>query len=72
MRAYSQFPSLDFHRLDTPPYGLRTKDMKKEEEEDKGLDLTWSSQDHSNHLIDRSWMSLLREFLEHHFRVHRN
>ena len=25
MRAYSQFPPPDFHRLDTRPYGLRTK-----------------------------------------------
>ena len=71
MRVHSQFPSLDFHWLDTRPYGLRTKSTKKEEE-DKALDLAWSSQDHSNHLIDRSWISLLREFLEHHFRVHRN
>ena len=26
MRAYSQFPPPDFHRLDTRPYGLRTND----------------------------------------------
>ena len=25
MRVYSQFPQPDFHRLDTRPYGLRTK-----------------------------------------------
>jgi hypothetical protein len=24
MRANSQFPQLDFHQLDTRPYGLRT------------------------------------------------
>ena len=28
MRVYSQFPPPDFHRLDTRPYGLRTKDTK--------------------------------------------
>lgn len=28
MRAYSQFPQPDLHRLDTRPYGLRTKDTK--------------------------------------------
>jgi hypothetical protein len=30
MRAYSQFPQPDLHRLDTRPYGLRTKDTKNE------------------------------------------
>jgi len=28
MRVYSQFPQPDFHRLDTRPYGLRTKGTK--------------------------------------------
>ena len=28
MRAYSQFPQPDLHRLDTRPYGLRMKSTK--------------------------------------------
>ena len=28
MRAYSQFPQPDLHRLDTRPYGLQMKNMK--------------------------------------------
>jgi len=32
MRAYSQFPQPDLHRLDTRPYGLRTKSTKDTKE----------------------------------------